>query len=357
MVMIYLGSVRAYAGKNVVALGLGRRLLDDGYSLAFCKPYGSNPLKVGDAYTDGDAWQISQALGLDQSPADCCAVLRTQDLVSQALRGQDDGLMDKALEHCRNMAQGKDVLLLSGAGTLRSGAMFHLTGYDLVLQLGAKVIIVEPYENEFFLDDLLSAAHRLREVMAGVVINKVDQDMNEALDEQVKPFLRKHGVTCFGRLAKDELLASVTVQELSEALGAKPVCCFKQMDRLVKRFLIGAMQVGSAQHFFGSQRDFGCIVGGDRPDMQMAALEGGAACLILTGNFYPNDLILSKAEENEIPVLVVRDDTYSVARSLEVVRTRGSLWGPKKIQKAIDLVNQGVDFKAVYDGVGLPPKA
>jgi BioD-like phosphotransacetylase family protein len=353
MVMIYLGSVRAYAGKNMVALGLGRRLMADGFSLAYCKPYGANPVKVDGAYTDGDAWLINQALGLKQSPKECCTVLRTQDLISDALRGKAEGLVQKVVEHCNALARGKDVLLLSGAGTLRSGAMVGISGYTVAMALRAKVVIVEPYENEFFLDDLLAAANRLGEATAGVIINKVDKDMNAALDEQVAPFLKIHGVTTFGRLPKDELLSSVTVQELSDHLGAKPVCCLKQMDRLVKRFLIGAMQVSHAQRFFGHDRDFACIVGGDRPDMQIAALEGGAACMILTGNFYPNELIISKAEEFEVPVLVVRDDTFSVARALEVLRTRGSLQGPEKLQRAMDLVSQGLDFDLLYEKLGL----
>ncbi len=357
MTMVYLGSVRAFAGKKVAALGLGRRLIADGYSLAFCKPYGVNPRKEGDAYTDGDAWMISEALGLGQTPADCCPVLRTQDLVTETLRGQGGDLMPKVAEHCRRLAAEREVLLMAGAGTLRSGAMVGLSGYNLVLELGAKAVIVEPYENEFSLDDLLSAAYRLGDNLAGVIINNLDQDLSAALDEQVVPFLENHGVPVLGRLPRDELLASVSVGELSEHLGAKAVCCLKQMDRLVKRFLIGAMQVGHAQRFFGHQHDFACIVGGDRPDMQTAALEGGAACLILTGNFYPNDLLLAKAEESEVPVLVVRQDTYSVARSLEVVRNRGSLRGPEKLRRAMALVAEGVDFAALYERLGLKPKA
>jgi hypothetical protein len=117
------------------------------------------------------------------------------------------------------------------------------------------------------------------------------------------------------------------------------------------------MQVKNAQAFFGGDHDFACIVGGDRPDMQMAAIEGGAACIILTGNFYPNDLITSRAEELDVPILVVRDDTFSVARALDLARHRGSLRRTQKIRRAQELVAGGVDFGALYRALGLAEPA
>jgi hypothetical protein len=113
------------------------------------------------------------------------------------------------------------------------------------------------------------------------------------------------------------------------------------------------MQVSHVYKFFGGVRDFGCIVGGDRPDIQLAALEGGAACLILTGNLYPSEIILSRAEEHEVPVLVVRDDTYSVAHRLEGLRLTSSLRTPEKIARAMELVPRCLDFPTLYAALGI----
>jgi BioD-like phosphotransacetylase family protein len=136
-------------------------------------------------------------------------------------------------------------------------------------------------------------------------------------------------------------------------LGAKVLSGSKFGDRLVMRFFIGAMQVGHAHRFFSGVRDFGCIVGGDRPDLQLAAIEGGAACLILTGNLYPGEIILSRAEEHEVPVLVVRDDTYAVAQHLDRIVLSVPLKHPRKIARGVEMVAKGVDFNALYAGLGL----
>jgi len=355
MQMLYIGSTAGHSGKNLLCLGLGRRMLDDGLRLAFSKPYGASPQRVGDVYTDADAWVISETLGLMQAPEQCCPVVRTQDLVALSLRHQAGDLISVISRNCEEMAQDRDILLLAGGGTLASGAMSGVSGYHLIGELGAKVVLVDRYENDFYLDNLLNARDCLGERLLGVVINAVDQEMNAALEETVLPFLAAEGVTAFGSLPKDELLESLTVTDLVEMLGAKMLSGARFAERLVMRFFIGAMQVRHAHKFFGGVRDFACIVGGDRPDMQLAAIEGGAACLILTGNLYPSEIILSRAEEYEVPVLVVRSDTYSVAHRLERLRAAAPLRAAGKIARAIELVGQRIDFGRLYQALALKP--
>ncbi|MFH1060461.1 MAG: DRTGG domain-containing protein [Pseudomonadota bacterium] len=353
MHMLYIGSTASHSGKNLLCLGLGRRILDDGHKLAFCKPYGASPQRVGDIHTDGDAWLINETLGLMQTPEQCCPVVRTQDLVALSLRHQAGDLMSVMTRACQDLVQGRDLLLLAGGGTLASGSMSGANGYHLIGELGAKVILVDRYENDFYLDNLLNARDCLGEHLLGVVINAVDQEMNGALEDTVLPFLAAEGIVTFGSLPKDELLESLTVTDLVEMLGAKMLTGAKFAERLVMRFFIGAMQVRHAHKFFGGVRDFACIVGGDRPDMQLAAIEGGAACLILTGNLYPSEIILSRAEEHDVPMLVVRSDTYSVAHRLEALRAAAPLRAPGKIARGIELVGQRLDWDKLYQALAL----
>jgi BioD-like phosphotransacetylase family protein len=350
---LYVGSSGSHSGKNLVCLGLGRRLLDDGLRLGFMKPFGTSPLRAGEVYTDSDAWMINEELGLGQAPEQTCPVVRTQDLLALSLRHQAGDLLGVIRADCAELSKGRDLLMLAGSGTMASGAMAGISGHTLVRELGARVILVDRYENQHFLDNLLCTRDRLGQALLGVVINSVDPEMNEALEERVLPFLAAEGLACLGRLPKDELLGAVAVESLIEMLGGQVLTGARQGQRLVKRFFIGAMQVSHVHKFFGGVRDFGCIVGGDRPDIQLAALEGGAACLILTGNLYPSEIILSRAEEHEVPVLVVRDDTYSVAHRLEGLRLTSSLRTPEKIARAMELVPRCLDFPALYAALGI----
>lgn len=353
MRLLYVGSSSGHSGKNLICLGLGRRLQKDGLRLAFMKPFGTSPLRVGQEFTDADAWMINQELGLGQGPAQTCPVVRTQDMLSRTMRGQAGDLLPQVEAACAQLAQNADLLMLAGSGTMSTGAMAGLSGHAVVRRLGAKVILVDRYDNQYFLDNLLCTRDRLGEALAGVIINSVDPEMNDALEEQVVPFLASKGLPTLGRLPKDDLLGAVSVQNLVEMLGAKVLTSAGKIDHLVTRFFIGAMQVSHAHKFFGSVRDFGCIVGGDRPDIQLEALESGAACLILTGNLYPSEIILTRAEEHGVPVLTVRDDTYSVARRLEALRQASSVAAPAKIARGLELVESSLDFPAIYAALGI----
>ena len=82
---------------------------------------------------------------------------------------------------------------------------------------------------------------------------------------------------------------------------------------MVENFLIGTMQVENFMTHFRKHKNSAVIVGGDRSDVQLVALEGNCPCLVLTGNLYPNDIILTRSEVLSIPIVVVRDDTFTVA--------------------------------------------
>jgi len=94
-------------------------------------------------------------------------------------------------------------------------------------------------------------------------------------------------------------------------------------------------------------------VGGDRSDVQLVALEGDSPCLVLTGNLYPNDIILTRSEVLEIPIIVVRDDTFSVAKKMEAILQRHKLRDIIKIKQGAQLVSSNIDFERIKKGLGL----
>ena len=56
--------------------------------------------------------------------------------------------------------------------------------------------------------------------------------------------------------------------------------------------------------YFRRKPNKAVITGGDRADIQLAALETSTRCLILTGNLYPSPAVLNRAEELCVPVLL-----------------------------------------------------
>jgi hypothetical protein len=127
------------------------------------------------------------------------------------------------------------------------------------------------------------------------------------------------------------------------------------MAALVENFLVGGMQVDKFIGYLLKSPPSGIIVGGDRTDIQLVAIENGVRCLILSGNLYPNATIVARAETNDVPILVVREDTFTVAKNVEAMVGQFKLEEREKINHGMNLVNQAFNFEKLYKRLNLAP--
>jgi len=97
-------------------------------------------------------------------------------------------------------------------------------------------------------------------------------------------------------------------------------------------------------------------VGGDRSDLHLVAMEGNCPCLILTGNIYPNDIVLTRSEVLGIPIIVAREDTFTIAQKMEKILNRTKLREEVKIKQGCQVVNENLDYKSLYQNLGLQEK-
>ena len=139
----------------------------------------------------------------------------------------------------------------------------------------------------------------------GVVVNAVPQSRMEFVSEALTGFLAGKGIKVYAVLPEDRLLASVSVAELVERLNGRVIVGQDHMDDLVENVMVGAMSVENALNYFRRKPNKVVITGGDRPDIQILALETSTKCLILTGNLEPSPMILGRAEELSVPVVLV----------------------------------------------------
>lgn len=133
------------------------------------------------------------------------------------------------------------------------------------------------------------------------------------------PIEQKKGIDVLGVIPKDPVLYSIPIKELAARLKGNIISGQTKKDELVIDFIIGTMQVENFMFHYQKKKNPAVIVGGDRSDLQLVALEGRCKCLILTGNIYPNDIILNRAKDLNIPILVVKEDTYTVAKKMDSI--------------------------------------
>ncbi|MBI5575004.1 MAG: acetate--CoA ligase family protein [Deltaproteobacteria bacterium] len=149
----------------------------------------------------------------------------------------------------------------------------------------------------------------------------------------------------------DPVLESVSVKALAEALGAETAYGEDRMETLIERFCVGAMDMDGALRVFRRVPRKAVITGGHRTDIQLAALETDTRCLVLTGGVRPNDLILARAREKGVPILVVQEDTLFAVEKFENLLGRLRIREAEKIRRGVDLVRENVDVPGILEAL------
>ncbi len=353
MIALYVGSNVGYSGKSLLILGLGLRLKQEGIKIGYIKPFGNIPVKEGRDVIDADAKFMKEALGIDDPATDMSPVVLTFDLHKRALKGEIKGTRGKVIKAFRSVKKGKDIVFVGGALNLYDGAFLGISGPSIINAFNARLIMVEPYRAESSIDSLLESKELLKDRLLGGVINKIPAAAVRSVKDEFIPFLKRKGIPVFGAIPKDSLLDAITVRQLNEVVSGRVLCSEEHMDEFIEGFLIGAMDVDSAIKYFRKVANKAVITGGHRADIQLAAMETSTRCLVLTGGMLPNDVIIGKARLMGIPIISVKEDTFSIVERIESVLGKIRIREEKKVKRAAELIEGFFDYRAFRKAIGI----
>jgi BioD-like phosphotransacetylase family protein len=347
---LYVTSVERFSGKTAVCLALARRFQADGYRVGYLKPVSLQPFRVGGHIADEDAAFVKEILRLEAPAWDLSPVVITPEFLRERLRSHEDiNLLDKVKAASETAGAGRDVLLLEGGASLREGYVAGLPTTMVAETLGSNVLVVVKYRDEVrLLDDVLATQYRLRNLMCGVIINRVPTEAAAFVKELVKPFLEKRGLYVYAILPEQRGLESLTVGELVKSLEADVLTRAPNLNALVESLTVGAMTVEAALSRFRQQTNKAVITGGDRTDIQLAALETSTTCLILTGNLQPSPLIVKQAEEFGVAILLVPTNTMETIEKIERIFGKTRLQQADKLRKFEQLMAANLDLPQLY---------
>lgn len=308
---LLIGSTEAYSGKSATILGLFHLLQQKGLDLAYGKPLGNYfGGESQAAIAEADVQFVAQLLNLPPQRLLPTVLALDETTIRSRLRGEDTTDYRQLLKQYLQMPSG-DLALLEGPGTLEEGSLFDMRLLQVAEVIDAAVLLVARYQSVFSVEPLISARRRLGDRLVGVLLNDIPSERLEVVDQEIRPYLEKRAIPVLGTLPRSNLLRSVSVEELVGQLQAEVLCRSDRLNLMVESLAIGAMNVNSALRYFGQRRNMAVVTGGDRVEIQLAALESSTQCLILTGKLPPPPFILSKAEELEIPILSVDLDTLT----------------------------------------------
>ena len=336
-------------GKTAIALALATIAHERGQSVGYMKPKGTRLQSNVGKTLDEDPMLARELLDLDAEMHELEPIVYSPTFIDGAIRGQEDPaeLRQQVKTQFEGLAEGRDLMVVEGGGSLSTGGIVDLTDGDIAELLDATVVLVADYTQPGDIDALLAAIEDLGDRLGGVIFNRIADTAFEELDSDIIPFLESRGVEVFGAVPQDQQLAGVTVGELATELGAD-VLTDTPTDAYVERFLVGAMGGDEALRYFRRARNAAAITGGDRSDIHTAALEAsGVKCLILTGGHRPSAAVLGRAAEAGTPILQINTDTLTAVERAESVVRSGRTRDRQTVETMAGLLTERVDLEAL----------
>ena len=248
------------------------------------------------------------------------------------------------------LLEGDDEVAASGIDLVEGSSGDPSADIRLAEEADALVVLVCAYN-----DDAPAAAAEYGSRLAGVVINNVPVYRRNEVETRIGPQITAAGIKLIGWLPEDRRLLAPTVDLVAEHMGGTVAACDQNTDRLIDNFLIGGLVLDWGPHYFGSQDNVGVVVRGDRPDVQLAALQTETVrALVLTKGIPPIEYVYYEADQRGIPIVVVPDDTAAAAAKLETLLPRIEFDHEDKLARVVELIESHLDLDAIRAAASQP---
>jgi hypothetical protein len=352
---LYITAVVTFSGKTALLLGIGLKLLQLGKQVGYYKPVSTQPFLLGNTMVDEDAEFARRVLAISTPASDLATVIVDDRMLERLIKGEERrDFMEAIKADYARLGAGKDVLLVEGGASMREGYAVGVSTATLAEALELPTMGVVRYRDGLkLLDDVLALSVRLGKRLNGVTINSVPTEAMVQIKGDVVPYLEQRGIKVYGVLPQDQSLMALTVGEAVSLLDAKVLTGADRQEALIENLSVGAMSAEQALPRFRRMLNKAVITGGDRADIQAAALETSTTALILTGNLLPTPSIVERAREMGVAVMTTNTGTIEVVEALEKVFGKTRLAQTEKLSRYRQMLDTHFDFGRLFVDMGL----
>lgn len=337
------------SGKTMVALGLALKFMQEGKKVSYFKPVGA-PLRANGP-DDDDAILMKEILQMDSPINDIVPCRAGQTYLSWS-RKQESA--EAILSAYARVSRGSDVVIIDGAVFPYVYNSWGLDDVTMALNTGARVLVTVKIENDFNVDQNLFLNEYLKAKnvpLVGNLFNNIPWPMVSKAKGIFAPILEERGFKTLGVIPRRTEISSPTVEEFYKELGGEILAGHNRMSLLVEDIMVGAMSLDGALRYLRRSTDKAVILGGDRADLALAALETSISVLILTGGLYPDVKVLARAEEKGVPVILLHYDTYTTIEKISTI-TRHITPGDKAgIRIVLENIEEYCNWQAILEAL------
>ena len=358
---IFVAATRQNDGKTMVSLGMFSEFRKRFSKVAYMKPVGQQYKIVDNEKIDKDAVLMHFTYDLSDKLSDMSPIAVPRGFTSSYIRNGDRSrLVDRVKASYERLSQGKDFLLIEGTGHAGVGSVFDMSNADTAKLLGSKVVIVSLGGVGRPIDEIMlnKAVFESKGVeLLGVIINKVASENYDKIKEIVGLGLKRHGIRLFGVVPMVQYLSLPSVAELVEDLDAELLSGDQiQLSNTIGRFIIGDMQPHEAIDKFVNNTLL--IVPGNRDGIIVTALyesllddrsNRNVAGMVFTDGIRPPQKIVDLIRRSGIPVMLVEEDSFSVATKINNSIFKLRAEETEKIKISQELVANHVDIDGICE--------
>ena len=359
---IFIAATQQNDGKTTVSLGLMAAFGKRYKKIGFIKPIGQRYLVEQGYKIDEDSVLIERVFGIDCRLKDTSPVAIERGFTEWYIRnGKQQPIGRQIKESFRRVAQGKDLVIIEGTGHAGVGSCFDWCNASVAKLLCSKVILVTSGGIGRPIDEIMlnkALFDKAGVELIGVIINKVMPEKYDKINKLVRLGLARKKIGVLGVLPYRPVLNAPTVRQIREELDTAILIGKENAHNIIEHIVIGAMGPHEALKFIREKSLI--ITGGDREDIILAALSSQICSvqhqprisgLVLTGGIKPHRSVLELVKNTNIPVMFVKDDTYTTAKKIHDRTIKIQPEDKEKIATVTNMLEKYVDIDRILAGI------
>ncbi len=342
MAAVYVASMGDASGKSDFCAVLAKKLQANGKNVGFLMPISIDP-----GANDKDVHFMKQVLGLDEPVTLLRPVSITADNLKNTLGEEDPSWLREVKNACAKVSEGKDAVVMEGFSGFRAGSDSAKAAARIADAIGAKIMLLVPYEPELKADRIIAAARVVGDSILGIVINGVPEGEIDAIKEKTVAVLEGNDIKVLGILPEGLSLFTASISELVEHVGGSILNSEEHTGDLVESLMVGALSQDSGLSYLSLKNNKAVVTRGDHADIQLAALNTSTRCLVLTENIQPLPAVLSRARELGVPIVVVEKDTVGTIEALQGAMGVAGFYNEEKLEKMMQVFQENIDLDTI----------
>jgi BioD-like phosphotransacetylase family protein len=234
----------------------------------------------------------------------------------------------------------------------------NVSDISLNSELESDFILVDRYRDTAkSIYSILSASSLLKERIKGIILNRVPQAKLQEIRDGIIPSLARKGIPAVIALPEDPFLSFRTLGEVRGILDGEFLYGDDGIDEPVGGMTVGSSDLKGELLLFKRAYNKVVLLKPNPNEMGAGEPQGlrHIAGILLTGGRNPPPQLLAAAKKVNVPLILVKGDTFPVLERLEQSAPTLSIQDESKVCRFTELMDQDGALDQLLHAIGIFP--